>query len=63
VADALRREPDVNVEEVDGDHGEFTVLVDDRVVSQKGEQSAGLPDVNEVVNAVRKAQPTAGSRG
>ena len=62
MADALRREPDVTVEEVDGERGEFTVLVDDRVVSQKSDQSATLPDVNEVVNAVRKSQSTASTR-
>jgi hypothetical protein len=62
VADALRQEPDVSVEEVDGARGEFTVLVDDQVVAQKEESSTMLPEVNEVVNAVRKAKPVASAR-
>jgi len=58
----LRKEPDVNVEEIDGSRGEFTVLVDDHPVSQKGGGSESLSDVTEVVNAVRRAPSTAGSR-
>jgi len=62
VADALHREPDVSVEQVDGARGEFTVLVDDQIVSQKDEQSTMLPDVNQIVNAVREAKPVASAR-
>lgn len=62
MADALRQEPDVSVEEVDGARGEFTVLVDDHTVVQKDEKSTMLPDVNEVVDAVRKAKSAAGTR-
>jgi hypothetical protein len=62
VADALRQEPDVSVEEVDGARGEFTVLADDQIVSQKDEKSTMLPEVNEVVSAVRKAKPVASAR-
>ena len=36
VADALRKEPGVEVEVVNGNRGEFTVLVDGRVIAQKG---------------------------
>jgi hypothetical protein len=56
VADVLRREPGVQVQMEDGGHGEFTVLIDGRPVSQKGD---ALPSVEEVVAAVRKAQPAA----
>ena len=62
MADALRNEPAVAAEVVDGARGEFTVLVDDQVVAGKADKSEMLPDVNEVVNAVRKARPTAGTR-
>jgi hypothetical protein len=61
VAEALRKEPDVEVKEVDGARGEFTVLVDDRVAIQKEEQSESLPEVNDVVRAVRAAKPMAHS--
>jgi hypothetical protein len=36
VADALRKEPGVEVELVDGKRGELTVLVDGHVVARKG---------------------------
>ena len=52
MADALRREAGVNVQLVDGDKGEFTVLVDGQPVAKKG---ADLPLVEEVVAAVKKA--------
>jgi hypothetical protein len=42
------------VEESTGARGEFSVLVDGRVVARK-EQS--LPSVEDVVQAVRKAAP------
>jgi hypothetical protein len=52
VADALKREPGVEVQLLDGGKGEFTVLVDGRQVAKKGES---LPPVEEVVAAVTKA--------
>jgi hypothetical protein len=52
VADALKQESGVEVQLVDGGKGEFTVLVDGRQVAEKGE---GLPPVEEVVAAVKKA--------
>ena len=62
MAEALSQEPDVNVEEQEGSRGEFTVLVDGRVVSQKGGQQEMLPEVKDVVDAVRKAPAPAGAR-
>jgi hypothetical protein len=54
VADALKKEPGFQVELVDGQKGEFTVLVDGReVVRKKGDS---LPDVQEVLSAVRQSQ-------
>lgn len=55
MADALRKEPGLEVELVDGNRGEFTVLVDGRVVAKKGWISK--PSVEEVVKAVREAVP------
>ena len=52
MADALKQEPGVGVQLVDGGKGEFTVLVDGRQVAKKGES---LPPVEEVVAAVKKA--------
>jgi hypothetical protein len=61
VADALRREPGVQVELVDGAKGEFTVSVDGQQVAAKG--GGGLPPVEEVLRAVREAGPApAGAR-
>lgn len=40
----------------DGGHGEFTVLVDGKPIPKKGD---AMPSVEEVVAAVRKAQPAA----
>jgi hypothetical protein len=59
VAAALKSEPGLQVEETDGNHGEFTVLVDGREVIRKGNS---LPGVDEVVAAVKKAVP-AGTAG
>jgi hypothetical protein len=59
VADALRKEPGVEVELVDGNRGEFTVLVDGQVVAQKG--LLFKPSVEKVLKAVREATP-AGAR-
>jgi hypothetical protein len=58
VADALRREPGVEVQLVDGGRGEFTVLVGGQQVAQKGES---LPPVEEIVAAVRKPGQAAGA--
>jgi hypothetical protein len=55
VADALRKEPGVEVELVDGDRGEFTVLMDGGVVAKKGLFSK--PSVEQVLKAVREARP------
>jgi hypothetical protein len=51
VADALRKEPGVDVELVDGDHGELTVLVDGQVVAKKW--LLFKPSVEKVLQAVR----------
>ena len=55
MADVLRREPGVEVELVDGNRGEFTVLVDGRVVAKKG--LIFKPSVEQVLKAVRAATP------
>jgi hypothetical protein len=55
VADALRKEPGVEVELVDGNRGEFTVLVDGQVVARKG--LLFKPSLDKVVKAVREATP------
>jgi hypothetical protein len=52
VADALRKEPGVEVELVDGKRGEFTVLVDGREVAKKG--LLFKPSVEKVVKAVKE---------
>jgi hypothetical protein len=52
VAAALRQEPGVEVDVVDGGKGEFTVTVDGRPVVQKGDQ---MPTADEVLAAVRQA--------
>jgi hypothetical protein len=56
VAAALRKEPGLQVEVVDGGKGEFKVMVDGREVAGKGDT---MPDVDEVLAAVRKGS-TAG---
>ena len=55
MADALQREPDVQVDIVNGDRGEFTVNVGGRMVAHKADQ---MPTVEEVVAAVRRQMPT-----
>jgi hypothetical protein len=55
LAAVLKREPGVEVELVDGDRGELTVLVDGRVVARKG--LIFKPSVNKVLAAVREAAP------
>jgi hypothetical protein len=59
VAAELRKEPGVEVELVDGNHGELTVLVDGKSVAKKG--LFFKTSVDKVVKAVREA-PTAGVR-
>lgn len=56
MADALRKEPGFQVELVDGNNGEFTVLVNGQAVARKGE---ALPPIDEVLGAVKKTAPTA----
>ena len=53
MADALRKEPGFEVELVDGNKGEFTVLVDGRPVARKSGDT--LPSVDEVLSAAKKA--------
>jgi hypothetical protein len=53
VADALRKEPEVEVELVDGKRGELTVLVDGCIVAKKG--LFFKPSVQKVMKAVREA--------
>jgi hypothetical protein len=55
VADALRKEPGVEVELVNGNRGEFTVLVDGQVVAKKG--LIFKPSVEKVLTAVKEATP------
>jgi hypothetical protein len=59
VADALRKEPGLDVQLIDGAKGEFAVQVDGREVAHEGGES--LPSADEVVNAVRKAPQPAGA--
>ena len=54
MAAALRDEPGVQVQLVDGGRGEFTVTVGGQVVAQKTDT---LPPVDQVVTAVRDAGP------
>ena len=54
MADALKREPGVQVQMEDGGKGEFTVLIDGQPMPKKGD---AMPSVDEVLAAVRKAQP------
>jgi hypothetical protein len=50
----------LHVDLIDGNRGEFTVLVDGKVVAQKG---TNLPTVEDVVHAVETASPVeAGTR-
>jgi hypothetical protein len=52
----LRNKLNVPVELINGNRGELTVSVDGKVVAQKGES---LPDIDEVLTAVRSMEPTA----
>ncbi|HVK18792.1 MAG TPA: hypothetical protein VM533_17810 [Fimbriiglobus sp.] len=54
MADQLRNDPNVNVQVVDGDKGEFSITVDGRDVVRKDDP---MPSVDEAVAAVRQALP------
>jgi len=54
VRQELQREQDFRVEVVNGEAGEFKVLVDGKPVSQKGDDD-GLPQADDVLTAVRDA--------
>jgi len=56
VADALRKEPGVEVDLVDGKRGELTVQVDGRTVAKKV-LFFFKPSVEKVLKAVREAGP------
>jgi hypothetical protein len=60
LAAALKQEPGVEVELLDGDRGELTVLVDSRVVAKKGLFSK--PSVEKVLAAVRGTAPAGAGR-
>ena len=53
----MRQEPVVEVSLVDGNRGELTVLVDDRVVAKKG--LLFKPSVERVLASVREANSAA----
>jgi hypothetical protein len=59
LAAALRQEPGLEVELVDGSRGELTVLVDGREVARKG--LFFKPSVQKVLDAVRQANPAGAS--
>ena len=54
MADALRKEPGIEVEMIDGNRGELTVLVDGQAVASK--QGHDFPATEQIVSAVRKAE-------
>jgi hypothetical protein len=54
----LRQEPDTQVEVIDGQKGELTVLVDGHEVARKTDDS--LPSLDEVKAAVSGAHAGAG---
>ena len=56
MAEALRKEPDVNVELIDGSRSELSVQVDGQEVAHK---NGSFPPVEDVVKKVRETgQPT-----
>jgi hypothetical protein len=57
VADALRKEPGVEVEVVNGNRGELTVQVDGKTVAKKFLYFFH-PSVEKVLKAVREAKPS-----
>jgi hypothetical protein len=61
VAEELQKEPGMDVQSVDGQKGEFTVLVDGREVARK--EGDNLPPIEQVLAAVKGAgQATAGAK-
>ncbi|HVF88257.1 MAG TPA: hypothetical protein VM866_11735 [Pyrinomonadaceae bacterium] len=56
MAETIKREIGVETELIEGGRGEFTVLVDDRVVAQKG--WIKFPSDQKVLAAVRQALET-----
>lgn len=61
MAELLKKELDVETNLVEGDRGEFTVWVDERVVAKKN--WLGFPDDEKVLEAVREAITTKKSAG
>jgi len=57
LAAALRKEKDVQVNLIDGSHGELTVEVNGHVVAKKTDDK--MPDKNEVLEAVRHEHSSA----
>jgi len=55
LAAALKKEPGLNVELVDGDRGELTVLLDGREMARK--EGSSKPSAEQVLSAVRKGTP------
>jgi hypothetical protein len=53
VAELLKKELNVETNLIEGDRGEFTVWVDERVVAKKG--WLGFPEDEKVLAAVREA--------
>jgi hypothetical protein len=56
LAAAVKREPDVEVELVDGDRGELTVLLDGRPVAKK-RFYLFMPSVQKVLASLRTVTP------
>ena len=55
MAAALKKEQGIDVQVVDGSHGEFTVSVDGKTLAQKTDS---LPPVDQIVQQVKKAKST-----
>ena len=51
----MRKEPGVEVELVDGDHSELTVMMAGRVLAKK--DAASMPSADQVLAAVRTSEP------
>ncbi len=60
MAEAVRKEPGVEVEMVDGDRGELTVLVDGKLVASKF--LIFKPSLEKVLRAVREPGAVEGKR-
>ena len=57
MAASLQQEPGLQVESVEGNRGEFTVLVDGQEVARK--QGDNMPSAEQVRDAVNKARTAA----